>query len=117
MPIPACNKPVTITEENWTTQARQVIISYLDENKILWIFYEIMPCAPSEAAKYTAMKKEAERVDEIEALQNADFLSQHDQLAPMFKLVAGATPVKKTPMKQQSPSATDTSPTSATDIK
>ena len=83
MPIPACTQPVTITEENWTTQARHVIISYLDEYGILWIFYEIMQTAAPEARMYTNLKNAAKHVDEIEKLQNADFLSQHE-LASMF---------------------------------
>ena len=114
MPILACTQPVTITEENWTTQARQVIISYLDENGILWIFYETMPCPDTERNRYKAMKQEAQHVDEIENLQNADFLSQRGQFSKMFRdpTVAGTTPVKKP--QTQTP---ETSPTSATDIK
>ena len=124
MPIPACTQPVTITEDNWSTQARQVILSYLDEYGILWIFYEIMPVAAAdrasaaaEARMYTNLKNAAKHVDEIEKLQNADFLSQHE-LSSMFTqpVQAGATPQKKSPTKAHSQSA-DTSPTSATDIK
>jgi hypothetical protein len=65
MPIPACSQPVTITAENWTTHSKQVIISYLDEYGILWIFYEIMSCgSSSEASKYRAMMLEANQVGE-----------------------------------------------------
>ena len=76
-----------------------------------------MQTAAPEARMYTNLKNAAKHVDEIEKLQNADFLSQHE-LASMFTqpVQPGATPVKKSPTKVNSPSA-DTSPTSATDIK
>jgi hypothetical protein len=78
-----------------------------------------MSCGSSEATKHKAMKQEAIHVDEIENLQNADFLSQREQFSTMFKApaYAGGTPVKKTPGKQPTQTAADTSPTSATDIK
>ena len=72
-----------------------------------------MPCPRGDAVRLQAHKQEAQRTDEIESLQNADFLSQHE-FSDMFRtlLVAGATPMKK-----PSPSKQQTSPTSATDIK
>jgi hypothetical protein len=68
---------------------------------------EIMPCGPSETPKFKAQREEAKYVDEIENLQNnADFLSRRE-FSNMFRNAAqpGATPVKKTPVKQQTSSA------------
>ena len=49
-------------------------------------------------------------------------MSQREQFEKMFRavrapMVTGATPVKKTAVKQQSSPAAETSPTSDTDIK
>ena len=39
---------VTITDDNWPNAARNAILGFLDKNKILWLFYKVMPATDEE---------------------------------------------------------------------
>ena len=52
-------------------------IMFLDKNKILWLFYKVMPATDEETqAHFKTQEEEARAVDRILLAQAADFLTQ-----------------------------------------